>query len=181
MRLFLAIDLPPKVKEQLDEQLQILKKDYANFNWVAPENFHITLLFFGEIESEAKVEKLKNKIKEAIWDVSSFMLYSFGADMFLSNKIVLHINFRRERALETLVAKLKNNLQIEDRQKFVPHLTIARFRIPSKQQYFHLKKKLQKLNIDITFPITKIYLFQSILNSHKPIYKRVASFPLLKA
>ena len=177
MRLFLAVDLPSKAKKQLDLQLSPLKKDYANFNWVSQENYHITLIFFGEID---KIDKLKKKIEEAIYDVKVFRLYSLNAGLFLNNKIVLYVNFRREKTLEDLVAKIKSNLQIVDHKKFVPHLSIARTRIPSKQQYLHLKKKLQRLSPHIFFSVSKIYLFQSILEGQKPIYKKIASFPLLR-
>ncbi|OGK11810.1 2'-5' RNA ligase [Candidatus Roizmanbacteria bacterium RIFCSPLOWO2_01_FULL_37_12] len=180
MRVFLAIELPLRVKRQLDAQISTLKKEYAVFNWVAKENFHITLIFFGEIRRGPELDKIKQKVEEASYDVNVFRLYSFGADLFLNSKIVLHINFKREKTLEELVSKIKNNLQIEDQKKFVPHLTIARYRVPSKQQYFHLKKKLQKLSIDIDLSVTKIHLFQSILEEQKPIYKKLASFPLLK-
>ncbi|OGK10735.1 2'-5' RNA ligase [Candidatus Roizmanbacteria bacterium RIFCSPHIGHO2_01_FULL_35_10] len=179
MRLFLAIELPPKVKVELEKQIQDIRREYANYNWIPKENFHITLLFFGDIESKEEVERLKNKIEAAIYDVNSFIMYSYGADLFINNKILLYIYFRREKIIEELVTKIKNNLQIEDQVKFVPHLSIARTRVPSKQQYLHLKKKLQKLNIDIDFAVTKIHLFQSILEGQKPIYKKISSFPLL--
>ena len=176
MRVFLAIDLPPTAKLQLDDQISSLKKEYAAFNWVAKDNFHITLHFFGEIDN---IVKIKDKIEQAVYDVSSFSLYSLGAGLFLNSKIVLFVNFKREKTLEDLVTKTKKNLHIEDPIKFIPHLTIARAKIPSKQQYLHLKKKLQRLHIDIFFPIKKIYLFQSILERQKPIYKKLVSFSLL--
>lgn len=179
MRLFLAVDLPDKVKEKLDSQISNLKKEYGDYNWVSKDRFHITLLFFGEIESKQEIDYIKKSIAEAVFDVESFILYSLSADTFINSKIVLHIKFRREKIVEDLVMKIKIKLQAENNERFIPHLTIARAKIPSKQQYFHLKKKLARLPIDIDFPVKKIHLFESILDRQKPIYKRIASFPLL--
>ena len=97
MRLFLAIDLPTASKKKLAEQLEKLMNDYTNFTWVPPENYHITLHFFGEINN---VEKIKKKVEEAIFDVESFRLYSLGADLFIKNKILLYIYFKREKKAE---------------------------------------------------------------------------------
>ncbi len=177
MRLFLAIDLPPSIKKSLSQQLEKLREEYAFFSWIPEENFHITLHFFGETN---KVNTIKRKVEEALFDADSFILYSIGSDLFLNHKIVLYIYFRREKKLEELVSKVRKVIQIKERKKFIPHLTIARSKIPSKQQYKNLKKKLYQLPIEIDFKVNKIYLYQSIIATNKPVYKKVAGFSLLK-
>lgn len=177
MRLFLAIDLPSEMKEQLDNQLYDLKKEYPQFTWVSPENYHITLHFFGEV---ADVEKIKKGVENAIYDVPSFHMYSSEADLFIHKTIVLYITFARSRALEELVNKIRERFQVDEKQKFVPHLTVARYKIPSKQQYFLIKKKMQNLEVDLEFPVNKIYLFDSILGGKKPTYKNIGEFFLLE-
>lgn len=177
MRLFLAIDLPASAKSKLNQQIETLKKDYPQFSWVSPENFHITLHFFGDIK---KIDNIKKKISEAVFDVNNFSLYSLGADLFMNQKIVLYIYFKREKKVEAIVSRVKQLFQIKEDKKFIPHLTIARARIPSKQQYLNLRKKLHKLQTGINFPVSKIYLYQSILTASKPQYKRMATFFLFK-
>jgi len=178
MRLFLAVDLPVKVKKQLDEQLEKIKKEYPQFNWVSVENFHVTIHFFGETD---QVEKIKKRIKDIIWDQTRFFLYSLDADVFVNHKLVVYLTFRREKKIEELAERIKSNFSANsvNERKFVPHLTLARGPRSSKQQYFVLKKRLQNLQVDISFPVKKIVLFESILNGRKPIYKKVASFKLL--
>jgi 2'-5' RNA ligase len=144
---------------------------------VPQENFHITLHFFGEIEQPNIIIK---KIEEAVFDISSFKLYSLGADLFLNNKIVLYIYFRREKKLEVLTSNIYKVFQLEEKKKFIPHLAFGRSRVLSKQQYINLKKKLHRLPIEIDFSVNTIYLFQSIIIQGKPIYKKVASFSLIK-
>lgn len=177
MRLFLAIDLPPLAKKHLDHQLEKLEEEYSDFNWVSRENFHITLHFFGETK---RPDLIKKKIEEAVFEISSFKLYSLGADLFLNNKIVLHIYFRREKKLEELASNISKVFRLEEKKKFVPHLTFGRSKVLSKQQYINLKKKLHRLPIEIDFSVSTIYLFQSIITQGKPIYKKIASFPLLR-
>ena len=176
MRLFLAIDLPSKSKTQLESQLKNIYKNYPDFKWVSKESFHITLHFFGEVNNPEKIIK---KIKDTVYDQAVFYLYSLNADLFLRKKITIYLGFQRSKNLEKLVDSLREELGIHEKMKFVPHLTIGSYRIPSKQQYLLLKKKLKNLKIDIEFKVTKLILFDSLLTSKKPVYKMVAEFPLL--
>lgn len=170
MRLFLAIDLPKKVKHSLEEQIAPLKKEYPQFEWVKEKNYHITVHFFGEVMD---VEKLVKRLEEYVFDQESFYLYSFGADLFINHRIVPYISFRREKKLETIAKRIKGNA------KYVPHLTLARSRVPSKQQYFVLKKRMGRLNVDISFQVKNLVLFQSILGGRYPEYKIVKKIFLL--
>lgn len=175
MRLFLAIDLPSKAKNALFEQLKSIRQDYPDFNWTDQKNYHITIHFFGDM---TKIEKIKKKIDDALFDIQSFYLYARSAGVFIGQKIVLYVSFEREKILEEAAKKMRNKFHLQNDEKFIPHLTIARSKIPSKQQYLHLKKKLSKLSIDFEFPVKKIYLFNSIFSSQKPEYKKIAVFNL---
>lgn len=176
MLTFLAIDIPNKVKSQIEEKVEILKKEYPSFRWVSGENYHITLHHFGFTKD---VSGTIRKIEDALYDIESFYLYSLQGDLFIHNQIVLFISFKREKKVEELVLRIKQSLEVKKKRKFSPHLTIARYKIPSKQQYLSLKKKLHKLDIGIHFPVKKIYLFQSIISNNKPVYKKLHSFFLV--
>lgn len=178
MRLFLAIDLPKTVKQKVTAALTDIKSQYPDFKWVSEENYHITLEFFGEVR---EVERIEKQIINALYDQNSFYLYSNSADLFIQDKITIYLNFRREKTVEALVGKIMSatNRKNNGDRKFMPHLTLARYKIPSKQQYFVLKKRLSKLDIDIHFHTRKLVLFQSILGGSKPIYKKVKQFNLL--
>jgi len=176
MRLFLAIDISEKIKKELTEQLSELKKEHKNYVWVEELNYHLTLLFLGEV---ANTNKLKEKVKAAVYDKEHFYLYSTNVDLFIHDKITIYLGFRRNKILENIVESIKKELQIFDDKIFSPHMTLARCRVPSKQQYFVLKKQLAKQDIQIEFPVKKIFLFQSTLNLNRPVYKKIASFNLL--
>lgn len=178
MRLFLAIELPEKIKQQLDVQLVDVRKKYPEFNWVTTDNFHITVYFFGET---VNIDPIKKKIKDLLFDREGFYLYSTSIDVFVHQKLLMYLNFRREKKLESLANLIKDNFSGPySEQKYIPHLTIGRGRKSSKQQYFALKKKMEKVDVDISFNVTKLVLFESILTGKKPYYKKLATFALLK-
>ncbi len=177
MRLFLAISLSQKTKKLLSEQISRLKLDKPDFQWVSQENYHITLFFYGDIND---LEKIKKELKNILYDQESFHLYSAKVDLFMTNKILIYLGFRREKKIEALEEKIRRKLgDFQKEVKFIPHLTLARCRIPSKQQYFVLKKRLSKLNIEIDFPVKKLTLYESILAGKQPNYKKIEEFTLL--
>lgn len=176
MRLFLAIDLPKSAKKSLAKQLEKIQKEHASFRWVSAENYHLTLQFFGEDFDSQKIIKA---VEESIFDLFETNLYSTDVDLFINSKIVIYLNFRREKMLETLIERIRDNLRIKTTKKFIPHLSLARLRIPSKQQYFALKKRLANLDLDLEFPVKNIYLFDSVIKNGKPLYKKIYEFSLL--
>jgi len=178
MRLFLAIELPKKAQQTINNSLKHLRSTYPDFNWVISENYHVTLYFFGETE---KREDIVERIKKNVFDQESFHLYSGYLDFFMKKKIIIFLNFLREKKLERLVKSINKEFYFDfsQQKKYLPHLTLARCRIPSKQQYFVLKKKLKQVDITVDFPVKKITLFQSILYKEKPVYKKLNVFDLL--
>jgi len=179
MRLFLAIDLPKKVKEQIYKGLFNLRSEYRNFNWVSLENYHVTLYFFGETNKNANIDK---RIKKVVFDQQGFYLYSNSLDFFVrGKKIIIFLSFRRERMLERLVETISKEFYYDfhQKKKYLPHLTLARCGLPSKQQYFVLKKKIKQTKINISFFVKEIFIFQSLLGGKKPVYKKVSTINLL--
>jgi 2'-5' RNA ligase len=54
MRLFLALELPPTVRDEIRRAQSELKGSHTGWRWVRPENVHLTLRFLGEVDrSEA--------------------------------------------------------------------------------------------------------------------------------
>jgi 2'-5' RNA ligase len=61
LRLFVAIPVP----EEIGLRLVPLQRDLAGASWRPPENFHLTLRFFGEID-EAKARDLDDELGRII-------------------------------------------------------------------------------------------------------------------
>ncbi len=177
MRLFLAINFTPKVQAEFESQLARLKSLYRQFSWVPPVNYHITLHFLGEVHD---VKKVKKDIETMVFDLPPFLFFANHADLFIRNDILLYIGFRREKILETLVDRIQDHYTVEHTKGFVPLLTIARYKIPSKQQYLLLRKRLQNLPIDVEYLVNKITLFESVQGGRHVEYKKLADFKLVK-
>lgn len=170
MRVFLAIELSDKIKAEIEKQLFFLKKEYPSFTWIPKENYHITVQFYGEINDE---KKLVNRLKTQLFDKESFYLYGGELDFFMHDKITLFLKFYKEKKL-FLIEK-----ELTAKKNYIPHLTFGRCRIPSKQQYFLLKKRLEKIQIDISFPVKELVLLESIPNGRFPHYRKIATIPLV--
>jgi RNA 2',3'-cyclic 3'-phosphodiesterase len=176
MRLFLAIEIPEAVKKSINEQLTKIRQEYRQFTWVPEDNYHITLHFFGEI---ADVDGLVEDLDRILFDVDSFRVYSAASSLFIQKKIVLYIELQKEKKMEFLVDSIKTHYTENQRQRYVPHLTIARYKIPSKQQYLLLKKKLSNLSIEFEFDVDTVALFESVAEVGKPVYKKLREFSLI--
>ena len=52
MRLFLAVELPKWIREELEGVQHRLKKSLPGWRWARPEGIHLTFRFLGEVRSE---------------------------------------------------------------------------------------------------------------------------------
>jgi 2'-5' RNA ligase len=177
MKTFFAVEVPADVRTKIQEQISRLQKDYPDFNWVPMENYHITLFYIGEVGPE-KVHYIVDFVEKAIFDIEPTHLFSIGADLFINKIISPYIYYRKNKTLELLHNRLADLFEEKRVKDYMPHTTIARYKIPSKQQYFHLKKKLQNLVIEVDFPITEIHLYSSKTTPRNPIYTKLHTFAL---
>lgn len=177
MRLFLGIELPPTERESLYKQLIPLIRKYPSFRWVHPDLYHATFQFFGEVED---VEKLKESIKTTLYDKERFTLYGLGLDMFQTTELVLHMTYRREKKIDEIVHSLEETYPTFVKQReFVFHTCIGRAPRSSKQQFFLLRKILEKMDIDISYPVNSLTLFSSSKDSEGRKFTKIEEFPLL--
>lgn len=177
MRLFRAVSLPPEVQTQLDAQLEQLKKEYPYFSWVPKENYHITLQYLGEVD---RLDKIHSSVEEALFEVPPLELYGQSAGVFINSRITMYVSFMRQKMLEQIVENVRRVFSIADEKEYIPHLTIARYKVPSKQQYLLIKKKLENLNIDLEISVKNISLFETIAKGSKTEYKLLAEYQLGK-
>ncbi|HLH32445.1 MAG TPA: RNA 2',3'-cyclic phosphodiesterase, partial [Terriglobia bacterium] len=66
MRLFIAVDLPNDVRDQLAEVQRALRPLTDSARWVAPESIHITLKFLGEVP-EKQLEDIDTALAGLSW------------------------------------------------------------------------------------------------------------------
>ncbi|MCX6730834.1 MAG: RNA 2',3'-cyclic phosphodiesterase [Candidatus Roizmanbacteria bacterium] len=177
MRLFLGIELPQTQRESLYKQLIPLIRKYPSFRWTHPDLYHATFQFFGEVED---VEKLKDSIKTTLFDKERFTLYGTGLDMFQTTELVLHMTYRREKKIDEIVHSLETTYPTFVKQReFVFHTCIGRAPRSSKQQFFLLRKILEKTEIDISYPVDALTLYASSKSSEGRKFVKIEEFPLV--
>ena len=158
----LMIELSDETRKQIVEQLADFRKLYPQFQWEKIENYHILVHSFGEFSDKKSSIKL---LETALYDKNIFYLYSFEVALTIGNNIVLYLDFRREKEIERISESINGS------EKYVPRLLLAKYKIPSKQQYFVIKKRLSNLEVDISFKVNKLSLFEG--------EKRIRVFKLL--
>lgn len=127
-RLFSGIELPPDVRAQLES----LRQPLPSTRWIAPENLHITLRFFGDVPPPVARE-ISNNLANISFDPFTIRLNgldTFGGD----NPRVLFATVEATEALSELArahetAARRAGLPPEGR-KFKPHITLARLQNP---------------------------------------------------
>jgi 2'-5' RNA ligase len=158
MKIELKIELSEETKKQIVDQLADFRKLYPQFQWEKTENYNILVHSFGEFSNKkTAIEKLET----ALFDKNLFYLYSFEVALTIGNNIVLFMDFKREKEIERISESIKEiSSSMESSEKFIPKLILAKYKIPSKQQYFVIKKRLSNIDVDISFKVNKLSLFE---------------------
>lgn len=179
MRLFVALDLPPPLRQRL----ALLTGGVPGARWVPSENQHLTLRFIGETPAW-QAEEIDHAL--GVLRAPGFPLTLAGIDVFAKggHGTVLWVGVERTQALEHLHAKVETALQrigLEpDRRRFTPHVTLARVdAVPAPR----LAAYLQAYSLFRTEPtqIGHFTLFSSRLGKERAVYEAEAEYELSPA
>ena len=123
-RLFAALEIPQDVAVSLS----LLRGGLPSARWIDPQNYHITLRFFGDVEP-----RLADEIVAALdrIDRSSLRLTLSGLGAFGNRKPhSVHADVAPTPELITLQADVERACRrlglATDPRKFAPHVTLAR-------------------------------------------------------
>lgn len=171
----MAINLPSKLKKQLFELSQGLRK-FGQIKLVEEENIHLTLKFLGDSEPEGVITALDG-IKLRQFDVS---LNGVGVFPSLNYVRVVWVGCDKgAQEVVTLHDKIESSLNhFEKDKKFHPHATIARVRLPKDKE--GLRKFVEKHAKDEFggFKVESFDLMSSKLGRKGPEYAVVKEFLL---
>ena len=133
MRCFIAIDIPPEVKENVGRLINDLRPYSTGVRWVRPEGIHITLRFLGEVKDKLLPE-LHTSIRAALEGIGPFQIHLKGTGVFPDYRRprVLWIGIEESSGLSAIHEKTEDALvrlgfQRETRP-FNPHLTAGRIK-----------------------------------------------------
>ena len=176
MRLFVALDLPPPVRQRLS----FLAGGLPGARWVSPDNYHITLRFIGECVPHV-CEEVDHAL--AALRAPGFALTLSGVGVFDRNgrPAAVWAGVDRTRPLEHLQTKIETALQrigLEpERKRFVPHLTLGRLGDVPRHK---LAEWVQHHNLLRTepVPVGHFTLFSSRLGKEQAVYEPEVEYEL---
>lgn len=180
MRLFVALSIPPDVRENIASLIRTFRRADSKPRWVNPENLHVTLKFIGEVAEES-VPSVSDELG-TIRAAEPLTLAFRGVGFFPNARRpgVAWIGIEAPPTLAFLASEINRLLTPlgipPEKKPLVPHLTIARFKenrlLPALQAEIE-KWKDQSLG---QFPTAEIHLIESRLKSSGAEYTTLRSF-----
>ena len=179
-RLFIAISLPPVIKEKIAQICYDWKTNLLFRNWVHTEDYHITLFFLGDTE-ETRIPFIHHELTEIAKTIHPFQLSlshvgTFGrihAPRILWLGVEGNLDHLTNLHLQTATAMEELNYMRENRP-YQPHITIARKYNDSTSEFPELQSLQGVLPIE-SFQVEQITLYRTELGS-QPMYHPVHIF-----
>jgi len=180
MRLFLGLSLPPSIRQELAARVEEMKKNVPATSWVPAENWHITLLFLGEVTS-ATAAALRPRIAAVSRTTPPFSLRleNWGAFPNDRKAKILWVGVAGEREpLARLARALRETaadiVPLEKGKSFVPHITLTRKAPVQNVAAFNERWPLRTKD----WQVTQMHLYISHLSPRGARYEIWESYPL---
>jgi RNA 2',3'-cyclic 3'-phosphodiesterase len=183
MRLFVAVNLPPEIRDRLAAVQDRLRRVQADVSWVRAENVHVTLKFLGETE-EKRLKRICPALAEVARAVASIPIEVTGIGSF-GGRIPRVVWVGVGDGAEAL-AQLAGGVEValarvgvpKDRRGFTAHLTLGRVR--SSRNAEGLVAGLGEFRAEKfgTFTATQFDLMESELHPTGSRYTVREQFPL---
>jgi 2'-5' RNA ligase len=176
MRLFSAVALPADIRAALMR----LSGGLPDVRWVEPDDYHLTLAFFGDIDADVAEDLAEAlaAIDMPPFDITLTGLGTFGTG---SPRAIVALA-TRDLSLLALEAKHRaiiTRLGIpEGARKYTPHVTLARLRripAPTVADWMSTRPVFEKL----TWRVDAFSLFSSATSRGGGPYVAEQTFPLL--
>lgn len=178
IRSFIALPVPHETANELgDVAAKMSYQDKSNaVKWVDQENYHITLAFLGE-QSESDLESLAEQLDEHILQHEFLLNLSHLSPFPETKPKLLAAMSEKSDDLRLLHKQVVSSLYAAgmtyDKRKFLPHVTLGRYRHTRNQFAGTIP-----MNVSYEAFIDEIVLYESILTSSGAEYEPIYRFPL---
>jgi 2'-5' RNA ligase len=187
VRLFVALEIPAAVRDNLAAQINELRDLPAplaakRLRWVRPENLHVTLKFIGEVEA-AKLDGIRSALTAIGLDAPVGLDFR-GLGFFPDEKYprVLWVGLHASGNLPVLASDIDRTLEgqgiARDERAFAPHLTLARFEPRGLHERLRIAIQKNSEREFGAFEAREFHLIQSKLKPSGAEYTSLAAFPL---
>lgn len=170
MRLFLAIDIPETIQDQITE---LTCPELEQVRWTTCQQLHITLVFIGE-QPQHRLDDIIDAIAEINFDPFPLTLKKIGH--FKSGIIWLGVEeseplIRLQKSLSHKIRSL--GIKLEQR-KFIAHLTLGRCKKLTPEILG--KVSIKSLNFETGFSVNAFQLKSSVLKANGAEYLTEGEF-----
>lgn len=174
--MFIALELPLGLKEELLLLQERLRSKISGVRWVRTEGIHLTLKFFGDIERgqlEAIEEVLRRTAPSEV-----FSLFLTGLGVFPNHRMprVLWVGIQEEEGKELVdfQKRLEEGLEgicfPREGRAFSPHLTLGR--VVSRQGLPGVDQILREKVSQDRFRVEEVNLMRSELKPTGSLYTK---------
>lgn len=131
MRLFVAVNVPKNERDRIHRAARPLREGGFPVRWVAPDHFHLTMKFLGEV-SATSVSPIQDVMEQVASRTPPFSMNieGFGAFPTIRRPRVLWVGVDPSPALRCLKQDLEwalSDLGFDrETRAFHPHLTLGR-------------------------------------------------------
>jgi 2'-5' RNA ligase len=173
-RLFTALEIP----FEIGRSLALLRGGLPGARWVAPENYHLTLRFIGDIDDTLAVEiaDLLDKVERPAFDLQIDGLDSFGGNK--PRAVVAAVPAVTQLVeLQAEHERIMQRIGLQPERKYKPHVTLARLRDTSSRQVADFLSSRQPFRSS-SFPVSRFVLYSSRSSVGGGPYVIEAEYPL---
>jgi len=170
MRLFLAIDIPDAIQQQVE---QLYLPEIRECRWTPLEQLHITLVFIGE-QPSSRLDDIIRAVSKINFRPFTVKLNQIGH--FRSG--IIWLGVENSEDLQRTQKKLKAHLSdmgiAISQRKFTPHITLCRSKNISPEVLSRMSR--QALGVKYQFCADTFQLKSSILKPSGAVYETEAEF-----
>jgi len=192
MRLFVALDIDPAIRERMARFLDGVREFAADVRWVRAESLHITLKFIGE-QPDHKLENIQKTLAEIRSPATRLNFHGYGFFPTPRSARVFWVGLDADEHLAKLADRVEQALEpvgiAREGRVFSPHLTLARGksgaprRRPDDQPNRNFQRLQEKLSLLPapefgTMSAREFFLYQSKLSPAGSQYTKLQKFPL---
>lgn len=138
------IELPDDVRALVESESAGVYEAHPEYLWYDRAQYALTVCSWHNVEPDLE-QQLADKVSELLFEQERFILFAHEYVVKIKDKIDVVLRFQDDRRYRELVDTISGYFDTQVKVQRVPEIPLARYKIPSKQQYSHLKNQLAKM------------------------------------
>jgi 2'-5' RNA ligase len=180
MRIFIAAELPDRIRNALSELQHELRPVAKAARWVAPESVHVTLKFIGEIP-DSRLEEINAALAGLTSKPIPIGVRGVGFFPGARSPRVLWVGMVAP-ALQELVNEIDGRMERlgfeREKRGFKPHITLARAKDARLDASLVDAAARYETHEFGSFIVDRIFVFKSTLKPSGAVYEKLREFVL---